>query len=299
MRKLTTLLTLFFLSLTLILNAQNTYVDKDGKTHLLGKIKADHISKGEFKDWGYEIPEERKLHEDITSKLKDHKVKIFLGTWCGDSKQWVPQFLDLWKNSGLSEDQLEIIALHREDEMYKRSPEEYEKGLNIHRVPSFLFYKEGREVARIVERPINDIKTDITQIALGVPSRARYKAVTMLDELFQTESIDSLYSRDRYRVILRKLNREVTTSSELNTYGYVLKAAGQIEEAEFVFYVNRNLFRNNPNTWDSLAEIYYDQEKYEQAKFNYDKVLEINPESENAKEMLAELKMKMKENGLD
>ena len=283
---------LLFVLTALIVQAQGSYLNEDGDRHLLGKMKVQDIQTEEFKDWVIEKDEALKLDSEISKNLKDYQVKVFLGTWCGDSRQWVPQFVQLWENSGLAADQLDFIALHNDGDQYKRSPQEFEKGLNIHRVPTFLFYKNGEEVARIVESPKTDLITDVSQIALGFPSKERYGAVKVVEDFLNTTDIDSVYNKSIYRPILNKAYREVSKSSELNTYGYVLKARGDLKKAEFAFYLNRNIFRTNPNTWDSLGEIYFEQEKYEDAEFNYKKVLEMDPKNENAKEMLAKIEEK-------
>ena len=33
-----------------------------------------------------------------SSELKDIEVDVYMGTWCGDSKEWVPSFLKIWDN---------------------------------------------------------------------------------------------------------------------------------------------------------------------------------------------------------
>lgn len=294
MKKLKTLFAIIVATFPLITAAQNTYVNKGGKTHYIGKLTIDQLYQDTFKNWQVDPKEIPTIEKEVAKILQDYKIKIFLGTWCGDSKAWVPEFLNAWQQAGLSNDNLELIALHNEDDMYKRSPEGYEVGLNIHRVPTFIFYKDGIEDARIVEKPLNDLATDIKQIALGIPSRPRYRAVSILDEVLANEAIDSLYKRKNYRPLLRKVYSEVSKSSELNTYGYVLKAVGELKKAEFVFYLNRNLFRTNPNTWDSLGEIYLEQEKYEEAKFNYEKVAAMDPENENAIAMLKKIELETK-----
>jgi tetratricopeptide (TPR) repeat protein len=283
---------LFFILSPIFCNAQNAYTDSEGDQHLLGKITISDLETEPFKEWfTREIDEDYSL--ECSDKLADLKVKIFIGTWCGDSRKWLPEFITLWKDNNLPFENLSLIALHNEDDQYKQSPSGEEKGLNIHRVPTFIFYNDEQEVARIVESPVNDLKTDITQIAHSFPSKPRYKAVSILDEAMRTQTLDTLYSRKNYRSLLQEVYAEVSKPSELNTYGYVLKASGNLEKAAFVFYVNRNLFQWNPNTWDSLGEIYFEQEKFVEAKFNYEKVIELNPKSANAKEMLEKIKDKI------
>ena len=52
--------------------------------------------------------------------LKNIQVDIYLGTWCGDSKYWVPKFIKLWDELGLNKNQLKLIALYGGKERYKQ-----------------------------------------------------------------------------------------------------------------------------------------------------------------------------------
>lgn len=265
-----------------------TYTTDKGDTHLLGDIDIDDLKQEPYNEWF-----DKEIEQDYTLEnidlLKETKVKIYLGTWCGDSKKWVPEFFKLWHDNKLPIENIEIVALHNETDVYKQSPEKTEKAYNIHRVPTFIFLKEDEEVGRMVDSPINDMKTDLAQIAMGLPSKPRYRAVPILNDAMNESLVDSLLLKKNYQPLLREVYREISKSSELNTYGYVLKAQGELRKAELAFYLNRNIYRWDPNTWDSLGEIYFDQERYEDAKVTYEKVLELDPENENAKEMLEKI----------
>ena len=50
----------------------------------------------------------------------------------------------------VSENQLVFIALDRD----KKTIEGFETVFNISRVPTFVFYKKGEEVGRIIEKPV-------------------------------------------------------------------------------------------------------------------------------------------------
>lgn len=293
MNKIKTFLLLITGFVPVFAQAQSQYISEDGNINLLGEISIENLQNEPYSDWFDISSEVQTLSEEIGNLLADHRVKIFIGTWCGDSKNWVPLFINTWEKSGLPMENLELIALHNEGNQYKRSPEELEKNLNIHRVPTFIFYKDKNEVGRIVESPINDLTTDLKQIALGVPSKPRYKAVSYVDKSLNTIDLDSIFTQQNYRSILLNVYREVSTSSELNTYGYVLKAQGELRKAEFAFYLNRNLFKYDPNTWDSLAEIYLTQNKLEDALKCYSKVLEIDPKNENANKCILEIQEKL------
>ncbi len=270
------------------------YQDKD-KTHLWGEISRDDFRQKEYLSWYEEnYVLDNTLHKNVIKELGEVEVKIFLGTWCGDSKKWVPRFHRVWDESGLLEENVSYIGLHNKDDNYKRGPNNEELGLNIHRVPTFIFYRKGEEIGRIVERPLNDMATDISQIALGIPSKPRYQAVQIIDEMFGKEPIDSLQTN--IMDVARKIYRVCSGLSELNTYGYVLIAQGKSLEAEIVFKLNKILYRYHPKVYDSLGEYYMNQEKYDLAKENYIKVLEIDIQDQNAIKQLNEIYQWEKEN---
>jgi tetratricopeptide (TPR) repeat protein len=285
-------LVFFFLS-SVFLIGQQSYTTEKGDQHLLGMIQISDLEKEPYQEW-FKKDIDQNYEIESVDGLSDLKVKIFIGTWCGDTRRWLPEFMKFWNDNNLPQENLSLIALHNESAQYKKSPDGEEVGMNIHRVPTFIFYEGDKEVGRIVESPLNDLRTDIAQIGNGLPSNARYRGVSLLEEAMNNESIDSLYLKKNYRPLLQQVYREISKPSELNTYGYVLKAQGEIRKAEFVFYMNRNIFQWDPNTWDSLGETYFEQDKFADAKVNYEKVLALNPQSKNAAEMLEKLKDKVK-----
>ncbi len=272
--------------------AQSSYTTEKGDVHLLGDVDLQALSQAPYVDWFTEYQEdfEPSISADLGENLKDATVKIYIGTWCGDTKYLLPKFIKTWKHLGLKEDQLEIVALHRSGKEYKRSPERTEEKYNIHRVPTFVFEKDDKEIGRIVERPVNDLDTDIAQIALGFPSQPRYQAVAILNNHFQTHK-DSLHSD--FKSTLNKMYRNVSGPGELNTYGYVLMAAEKYDLAELAFKANARIFPFDPNVHDSLGELYIELEKYNEAKGCFERVLNIKNEDERASEMLTTVEEKL------
>lgn len=287
-----TCLGILFIGLSL--KGQATYLDKNGQPQLWGKIELADLQVAPYQEWlqdNYEAFQPKLGEEFPLSNLKNTEVTIYLGTWCGDSKRWVPRFIKLWDELGLDRQQLAFVALHNESDVYKQGPAGEEKGLNIHRVPTFIFEQNGEEIARIVESPLNSLEADLAQISLGFPSNPRYRAANYLAELYQQQPLDSL--DQHFRPTLRKIYKEVHTASELNTFGYVLKAAGKDREALFAFQLNTRLFPHHPNVHDSLGEMYFHLEQYEKAKACYQKVIELAKDNDNAQHMLAQIKEKL------
>lgn len=146
-------------------------VEENGKEILLGKMDKKGLQTNSFADWfsprydSYE-PDLKALSK-LKTQLKDYKIKIFLGTWCGDSKREVPRFYKILENIDFKKKNIETVALNHTREQYKKSPTGEEKGLNIIKVPTFIFYKNGKEVNRIVESPIESLEKDILSIING------------------------------------------------------------------------------------------------------------------------------------
>lgn len=286
---LATLLFIIFLAPAYSQHNVDHYLTEDGDLHLLGSFERDKLELDPFQTWYNRVYEGYTLDEETIAKLnrfydEDIDIKIYLGTWCGDSKREVTRFLKLVDHSDLSMDQVELIGLDSRPENLKQGPNREEKGLGIHRVPTFLFYKDGEEIGRIVERPVSTLETDIAQIYAGLASRPNYRLANyMLDQL-ATESlttVDTLISQNA-----RYLRRYSKNEGELNTLGYVLMAADQYEQAILVFKLNTLLYPESGNTFDSLGEAYLNSGNRELATANYLKSLQLDPANENAADIL-------------
>jgi tetratricopeptide (TPR) repeat protein len=76
---------------------------------------------------------------------------------------------------------------------------------------------------------------------------------------------------------------------DLNALGYQLMNAGQLDDARAVLQLNADVFPGSWNVWDSLAEAHMKAGEHDRAVELYRKSLELNPDNENGKEMLARL----------
>ncbi|MEM7573891.1 MAG: thioredoxin family protein [Bacteroidota bacterium] len=285
-------LLLLSVSFTALSTQTLTYETTDSITHYWGPMTLADLESAPH-PWLSGAPSAALADQSWGEGLQDLSVDIYLGTWCGDSKRLVPSFIQLWQQLGLETDQLHLIGLHNQGDNYKQGPADETLGMNIHRVPTFIFRRDGQEIGRIVERPLNDLETDLRQIALGAPSNPRYRAVHRMHELLASEPLDSIQANSRR--YLRELYRAASGPGELNTYGYVLKAQGREAEALLVFRINASLFRYYPNCHDSLGELYLEQEEWELAKNCYEEVLRLKGEDEDALAALEEITLHLEE----
>lgn len=170
-RTIITLSLLFCLSISYSQTFNQLVVDDKGREKLLGKINREGLTSNSFKSWferNYDsyIPNEKQISA-LKESLKKYNIKLFLGTWCSDSKREVPRFYKVLDVANFPENQLEVIAVDDARESYKQSPNGEEQGLNIHRVPTFIFYKNGKEINRIVESPHTTLEQDLKDILEG------------------------------------------------------------------------------------------------------------------------------------
>ncbi len=264
-----------------IATSQKSYLDKDGNPHLWGMIKINDLKKSPYSDWyaasmvNYNLKNQGKIKDG----LKDVEVKIYMGTWCGDSKRWVPRFIEQWLELELRTEQLQIIGVHNEDALYKQSPDKSENKYDIHRVPTFVFEKDGKEIGRIVESPVNDLYTDLSQISLGYPTEPRYKGVTYIASILDTLTI-SVEDEHENMKIARRIYRDVSYVGEMNTYAKKLYTEGRVNEAEWVYHLNTILYKYHPFTHQQMGAFYEKTGRIDEAIEKYYKALTIDPKNQ-------------------
>lgn len=227
----------------------------DKTPFLLGKIDKNGLTSDNYNDWfsknydDYEL--DQATVDAVSSKLKDYQITIFMGTWCGDSKQEVPRFYKILEACNFPEDQLTVIALSREPGMYKQSPKHYEAGLNIHLVPTFIFYNNKKEINRIVEHPVETLEKDILAIITSNRYKSNYQIVSKIDAILKEDGLNGL--KKQCKKLLKTFKDNVSNMHELNTYGRILYTTNRHAEAIEVFQLNTKLFPENPRTYMSLA----------------------------------------------
>ena len=161
---------IFITALVLMSNARaqelhSEVTTEEGLQFLIGPINTELLKKGPYQEWfeanyaAYNTVS--KEMESLSSALQKHNVLIFLGTWCGDSRREVPRFLKILDEAQFPKDRLKIVAVDRREPNIKKSPTGEEWGLQIKRVPTFIFLKDGKEVNRIVESPVESLEKDM------------------------------------------------------------------------------------------------------------------------------------------
>ena len=287
---------LFVLMNAFLLNAQKinkTILDTKGKPFLIGKTnkKAFDTKPYEWFQKNYDTYYTNKnVIKHFKDSLENYTIKAFYGTWCGDSRRELPKFYKVIEKANFNMNNLEAIAVDKKPEAYKASPNGEEKGLNIHRVPTFIFYKNGKEINRIVEYPKQDFERDIYKIVTSNKYVPNYRMVNYVHALINEKGIDSLLLKEKE--LIPRIAEFTKGSRELNTYGYKLLRSNQLKKALYVFDLNTKIFPYKYNVFDSLGEGYYIAKNYTEALKNYEKVIALKSKNENALKMIKKNKFR-------
>lgn len=100
---------------------------------------------------------------NLKEAIKDVKIVLVLGTWCGDSKEWVPRFMKVMDEIDYPMKKLKMISVDRS----KKAGKPDISKLGIERVPTFIFFRNKKEIGRIIEVPADIIEKDILRIILA------------------------------------------------------------------------------------------------------------------------------------
>ncbi|MGB3841143.1 MAG: thioredoxin family protein, partial [Bacteroidales bacterium] len=87
---------------------------------------------------------------------------IVIGTWCSDSQEQIPKFYKIINLLEYDENKILLIGVDK-----KKQAREYEslvQSLNIEKIPTFIFYKDEKEISRIIESPETTLEMDMLKI---------------------------------------------------------------------------------------------------------------------------------------
>jgi thiol-disulfide isomerase/thioredoxin len=172
-----------FLALLLIIGVHafaqdsKTTVALDENGNLIGVISRENFLSEPYSDWyasNYENYEANQTTiESLTPLLvlNGITVKVFMGTWCSDSQEQTPVFYKVMDACDFNEELIEVIGVNDT----KTTPDNLQEGFDLERVPTFIFYKDGIEIGRIVEYPQETMEADMLKIVSGQPYKHSYE----------------------------------------------------------------------------------------------------------------------------
>jgi tetratricopeptide (TPR) repeat protein len=273
-----------FMALPCLLSAQPK------EAHLWGIVTRDSLEKEPHASWfkknyaDYQ-PTPSVIEAFKSLKINEFQLKIFFGTWCGDTKRELPRLLKVLDVIGFPKANIQFIATSSEDAFYKQSKNREERGYHIFRVGTYVIERNGVVVNRICEYPVFSMERDLWTIFSGqkyTPQYPVYSSVVewLNDGLLADENISP-------QSLAAQIKSQTHNMSVLNACGYVLMAAGNVTEAVKIFRINATLFPDNSAAWHSLSEGWLKAGNKEKALSALEYGLSINKEATLVKEFLS------------
>jgi thiol-disulfide isomerase/thioredoxin len=136
-----------------------------GSGMLVGYCDTAGLFQEPFTDWFRSEYERYTVDHIALDKLNADlfymcEITVVLGTWCPDSRREVPRFLRIIDELGMELTIINMICVDRS----KQADTPELAGLNIEKVPTFIFYLDGEEMGRIIEAPEESLEADMVSI---------------------------------------------------------------------------------------------------------------------------------------
>lgn len=281
---------LFLITYTATITAQSfnleTTTQKED-TILIGKINKKRLSSSPYSNWftkNYsEYKPKKESIEFLKTELNQYTITIFMGTWCGDSKREIPRVYKILNDSEFSINRITTIAVSRDETTYKQSLGGEQEGLNIHRVPTIIFYKNGKEINRIIETPNMSLEEDMINILKGI-YKPNYQSVFLANKILKEKG--GKYFSKKIKRIAKQLTDKTKNIYELNTYANVLYSIEKKEEAIIILQLNILLFPSEAKTYINLGNKFMQMESPKRAITEYKKSLELSDDKEIKKRIM-------------
>ena len=104
-------------------------------------------------------PNKKKI-EYLDQNLKNFSMVVFLGTWCGDSKDLIPELEKVLDLTGYPKSQITMYGVDREKKTKNGEEGKYE----IRYVPTIILLDNGKEIGRVTETVKKSIEADLARI---------------------------------------------------------------------------------------------------------------------------------------
>lgn len=100
----------------------------------------------------------------IINQLKPLKNKlnvlIIAGAWCSDTQRELPRFFKIINEIGVPNNHIEMIMVDEN----KKTPAFNISVIQVSNIPTFIFFKDGKELGRIIEKPQTTLEDDLAKL---------------------------------------------------------------------------------------------------------------------------------------
>ncbi|WP_416307922.1 thioredoxin family protein [Neptunicella sp. SCSIO 80796] len=129
--------------------------------NISGPISAQQLL-GEYQQFATEYRSFQPTIREITmmSKLDGKSILVLFGLWCHDSQREIPRLLKLIDQSGVTLSSLRLVAVDGN----KQDPSGISEQYHLRFTPTIILLQDGRELGRVVEKPVHSLSEDLTSI---------------------------------------------------------------------------------------------------------------------------------------
>jgi hypothetical protein len=132
---------------------------------LLGKTHGRRLTRGEEGIWFKRNYNSYATDAGAIAVMKKHckglRFLVFAGSWCSDTRQWLPAFYRVTDEAGIARRNIDLYFADRN----KVTPEGLENQYHIERLPTFIVLSGEAEIGRITETPASgSIEKDLLAI---------------------------------------------------------------------------------------------------------------------------------------
>jgi tetratricopeptide (TPR) repeat protein len=161
---------------------------------------------------------------------------------------------------------------------------------------------EGVGVKPDIEIPAEDALDKALELAKPEAEKYKQKILADAEKGFsefkdKLDNAEELFNSDGrkandevYIALDLLLKKELAGELDFNFLGYQYLGENKYDMAVAIFSFNAEKFPGSSNVWDSLGEAYMNSGNNELAIKNYEKSLQLNPENDNAKQMIKKMK---------
>jgi thiol-disulfide isomerase/thioredoxin len=129
-----------------------------------GSVSESDLKNNKNIDWFKSVYANYTPNKEVINQLKplhkDLKVLIIAGAWCGDTQRELPRFFKLANEIGMPDKNIATIMVDesKETKAFNVSV------LEVKNIPTFIFFKDGKEVGRIIEKPKVSLESDLAEL---------------------------------------------------------------------------------------------------------------------------------------
>jgi thiol-disulfide isomerase/thioredoxin len=138
--------------------------NKNSKMELNGITKQADLTGNKKIKWFDEEYKNYTPNQVIIKSLKplknEIKVLVVAGSWCSDTQRELPRFFKIANEIGILNNNIEMIMVDEN----KKSTAFNISVIQVTNIPTFIFFKDGKELGRIIEKPHDSLEEDLVKL---------------------------------------------------------------------------------------------------------------------------------------